>query len=318
MNPIGGYFELELRKGKEYRADAIRLNSGRNAFEYILRAREYKKVYLPYFTCDVMLAPILKLKLEYEFYHINEQLEPIFEFNKINTDEAFLYTNYFGIKNLEATILSKTCPNLIIDNSQAFFENPIAGIDTFYSPRKFFGVPDGAYLYTDKLLQIELFRDKSLTRFSHLIKRIDDGAEAGYSDFKTNDDTIKGQSIKLMSSLTQALLSNIDYEDIIKIRKQNFRLLEEYLQMSNKLNLPVDRDFVPMVFPYLTANGKSIRQKLIQTGIFVATYWPNIFKWCRSKDIEFQLSKGIVPLPIDQRYGIEEMKKIINLVLCLK
>ena len=36
MNPIGGYFELELRKGEEYHKEAIRLNSGRNAFEYVL------------------------------------------------------------------------------------------------------------------------------------------------------------------------------------------------------------------------------------------------------------------------------------------
>jgi hypothetical protein len=34
MQPIGGYFELELRKGKEYHTDAIRLNTGRNALEY--------------------------------------------------------------------------------------------------------------------------------------------------------------------------------------------------------------------------------------------------------------------------------------------
>jgi hypothetical protein len=32
---IGGYFELELSRGEEYHSDAIRLNTGRNAFEYI-------------------------------------------------------------------------------------------------------------------------------------------------------------------------------------------------------------------------------------------------------------------------------------------
>lgn len=312
MIPIGGYFELELRKGNEYHNDAIRLNSGRNAFEYILRAREYKKVYLPYFTCDVMLEPILKLKLKYEFYHINEQLEPIFDFNKIGVDETFLYTNYFGIKGLQVIKISKNCPNLIIDNSQAFFEKPLAGIDTFYSPRKFLGVPDGAYLYTDKILQTELSRDKSQMRFSHLTKRIEDGPEAGYLDFKANDDTIKGQSIKLMSSLTQALLCNIDYDNVIKIRKQNFRLLYEHLQKSNKLHLQIDQDFVPMVFPYLAAKGKSVKQKLIQKEVFVATYWPNVFEWCDKSKIDYKIAEKIVPIPLDQRYGEKEMEFIIS------
>lgn len=317
MNPIGGYFELELRKGKEYHTDAIRLNSGRNAFEYILRAREYKKVYLPYFTCDVMLEPILKLKLKYEFYHINEQLEPIFDFNKIGEDETFLYTNYFGIKSLEVTKISKTCPNLIIDNSQAFFEKPLAGIDTFYSPRKFLGVPDGSYLYTDKYLQIELVRDKSFTRFSHLIKRIEEGAEIAYGDFKANDESIKGQSIKLMSSLTQALLCNVDYNNVIEVRKRNFLFINENLKNINKLKLPDLLDFVPMVFPFWT-DKVALRNLLIQNKIFIAQYWPNVLKWLNNDTIEYNLVTNVVHLPLDQRCHFNELEKIMKLISYVK
>lgn len=312
MNPIGGYFELELRKGEEYHKDAIRLNSGRNAFEYILRTKGYKKVYLPYYTCDVMLVPINTLNLEVEFYHINEQFEPIFNFNRIGKDETFVYTNYFGIKGQLTEKLSTICSNLIIDNSQAFFEKPIEGIDTFYSPRKFFGVPDGAYLYTDKLLQSELEQDTSVNRFSHLIKRIDEGAEEGYSVFKANDNLLTGQPIKLMSALTQALLCNIDYDNVIKIRKQNFQLIEENLQTSNKLHLPVDHCFVPMFFPFLTAKGKRLKKMLIQKGIFVATYWPNVFEWCDKNQIDYMLAEEIVPIPVDQRYEEKEMEYIIS------
>ncbi len=62
---------------------------------------------------------------------------------------GFLCTNYFGIKDEFITSLSKQVSNLIVDNAQSFFSNPIENIDTFYSPRKFFGVSDGAYLYCD-------------------------------------------------------------------------------------------------------------------------------------------------------------------------
>ena len=65
MKAIGGYFELELQKNEEYHKDALSLNTGRNALEYILKANAYKKIYIPYFTCDVLLQPILKLKLKY-------------------------------------------------------------------------------------------------------------------------------------------------------------------------------------------------------------------------------------------------------------
>ena len=76
MNPIGGYFGLELNNSEHYHNDALRLNTARNCFEYVLRARQYKKVYIPYYTCEVMLEPINKLGLQYEFYQINELLEP--------------------------------------------------------------------------------------------------------------------------------------------------------------------------------------------------------------------------------------------------
>ena len=83
MNAIGGYFELELRKGEHYHKNAIRLNTARNCFEYVLRSRSYDKVYIPYYTCEVMLEPIQKLGIDYEFYHINELLEPT-AFLKLN------------------------------------------------------------------------------------------------------------------------------------------------------------------------------------------------------------------------------------------
>lgn len=314
MNPIGGYFELELRKEEEYHKDAIRLNSGRNAFEYILRAREYKKVYVPYYTCDVLLETINNLKLDYEFYHINEKLEPLIDFKRIGKDEAFLFTNYFGINGKKVKELSKSTPNLIIDNSQAFFENPIAGIDTFYSPRKFFGIPDGAYLFTDKKLNETIGQDISFERFSHLLKRLDLEAEAAYSDFKRNDDLLKGQEIKEMSKLTKSLLCNIDYEYSKKKRLENFLILHKQLSKYNKLNLKLDVGFVPMVYPFLT-DRDNLKQYLIRNKIYVATYWPNILEWCKADTVEYNLVNNLIPLPIDQRYGIEEMKKITELIL---
>ena len=54
VNSIGGYFELELRNGRLYHNNAIALNLGRNALEYILLANQYEKVYVPLFTCEVV------------------------------------------------------------------------------------------------------------------------------------------------------------------------------------------------------------------------------------------------------------------------
>ena len=99
-NAIGGYFGLEVSKSRSYHPETISLNTARNALEYVLRARRYTKVYIPYFTCDVILEPLNKLKISYEFYDIDNNLEPIFNYSDIGPDEGFLITDYFGIKTV--------------------------------------------------------------------------------------------------------------------------------------------------------------------------------------------------------------------------
>lgn len=313
MKAIGGYFELELPKGEHYHKNAIRLNTARNCFEYVLRARGYAKVFIPYYTCEVMLEPIQKLGLDYEFYHINEQLEPK-GLPNLRENEAFLYTNYFGLKqSCVKRLATEYGSHLIVDNAQAFYAEPVAGVDTFYSARKFFGLSDGAYLYTDKPLHQDFEQDCSFNRMSHLLKRVDLGAEAGYQDFRVNDDALIGQDIKTMSKLTEALLAGIDYENAKQSRRSNYLLLDKGLSHSNLIHLELDEAAVPMVYPYLT-NDKDLKKRLISEKVFVATYWPNVFEWCGEGDLEYSLAQNTCYLPIDQRYNDNGMHRIIETI----
>jgi hypothetical protein len=313
---IGGYFELELRKGKDYHIKALKLNTGRNAFEYILKSKAYRKVYLPYFTCDVMLEPIRKLGLENEFYHINEQFEPVFDYSKVAPDETFVYTNYFGLFDHIITKLVDKCPNLIIDNAQSFFSKPINGIDTFYSARKFFGVPDGAYLFIYNS-NYDLIRNcsvnKSSDRFEHLLKRIEMGAEEGYRAFKNNSKSFVGEPIKKMSLIAQRLLENIDYQFVVNQRKSNFQFLNNQLKEENQLSPFLNDNSVPMVYPFWSKK-RNLRNKLIENKVYVATYWPNVLKWCTKQMPEYHFVNNILPLPIDHRYGEKEMKFLIGII----
>lgn len=310
MQPIGGYFSLELPLHEEYHKNAIRLNTGRNCLEYILRSRKYRKVYIPYYTCDVVLEPFHKLNVEYEFYHIDINLEIPDQISLLD-DEALLYTNYYGLKQHYIEKLAENFgQQLIVDSTQAFYARPIKGIDTFYTCRKFFGVPDGAYLYTDKPLDIELAQDISWERMSFLTKRWDLGAEAGYADFRDQSEQLIGQPIKRMSNLTQRMMESIDYEAAAKQRRKNFCHLHDALNASNQLHFSID-DEVPMVYPYLN-DDTSLKQRLIKNRIYVATYWPNVMAWCNHNSLEFILSDRTVFLPLDQRYGEEEMNHIVR------
>ena len=217
MNAIGGYFSLELHRNDGFpHSDGLLLNTGHNALEYIIKVLgDVKLLYIPYYTCDVILVPLEKLKIAYTFYNINERFElskPI----KLTNGEYILYTNYFGLKNDYCkTLVTRYGQNIIIDNAQAYFTEPIDCAGTIYSPRKFVGVPDGGIAYCTKQ-NISLLKetDISYNRCSHLLKRLDIGASGGYEDFHKNDEGLAMQPMKRMSPLTKSLLSCINYKEV--------------------------------------------------------------------------------------------------------
>jgi len=312
VEAIGGYFELELAKGSFPHADAILLNSGRSCIEYVLRANDVRHVYVPNYTCDVVLQPLDRLGIAFSFYAINEQLE-LSELIELRHGELLIVNNYFGIKDEYCRRLAEIYGRqLAIDCSQAFFADPPAGSHCFYTPRKFFGVPDGGCLYTDERLDLVLETDHSYSRSIHLLKRIDLGAEMAYAEFRKNDASLNGEAMKWLSPLTRRLLGAIDYSEALRRRRSNFALLNDHLGVNNRLRTSTD-NACPMVFPLVT-DDPDLRQRLIQNRIFVPLYWPNVLNWCEPRETAYHVATHLLPLPIDQRYGPEHMARILEIL----
>lgn len=319
MRAIGGYFGLELGKvTPSYRFFNVpALNSGRNALEFILRNINPKplRLYLPYYTCEVVLEPLKRLDIPFEFYHINELLE-IEKLPDLKENEYIIVNNYFGIKDSYIDrLFFQLRDKMIVDDAQAFYHKSQEGMKVFYSPRKFVGVADGGFACIHGQNKIELEQDYSTDRSKHLLSRIDSGAEAGFEQFKIDDASLDSAPLRKMSFLTKRILESIDYDDIKSRRKLNFEYLHSALADCNKLKIPMSSSFeCPMVYPYLTDNGNDLKKKLIRNKIFVATYWPNVFKWCDKNSKEYYLAENLIPLPIDQRYGDREMIKVITIL----
>lgn len=320
MQAIGGYFSLELNEGVEYHHDALRLNAGRYALEYILKSRKYTKVYLPYYICDSVLQPFRRMGVGYEFYHINEKLEPTIELHP-NDDEAVLFVNYFGLLNRTLDTLCHTYRNTILDYTQAFYSekgnkanDKSLQCDTFYSCRKYFGVPDGAYLYTDCHLDEPFPQDESYERMTFLTKRIDRSPEEAYADFHANGKQLAMVGMRRMSRLTEAMMKSIDYTAKAQRRIHNFQTIDKVLRGSNHFKWELDNGVVPQVYPYYVEDGARLRQYLIDRKVYCARYWPNVLEWCEKDDWEYQLAFNLVCIPIDQRYGNKEVNQIIEII----
>lgn len=315
MKEIGGYFGLEQLIKKEYYPNLIALNNARNSLLYIVKAKKINKIYIPYFLCDSISKLCNREGIPYEYYSIDEKFLPVFE-KKLNSDEYIYIVNFYGqIDNEQIKSLQEKYGNLIFDNVQAFFQKPIKGIDTIYSCRKFFGVPDGAYLATDKILSEALETDCSKDRMRHILGRFEGNASDYYADFKNNDHSFVDLPLRYMSKLTHNILGAIDYETAITKRNDNYAVLKKALENKNKLNFIVPN--APYAYPFYCENGMTLKKRLAERKIFVATLWPNVLSF--ENTLEKDYAENILPLPCDQRYGEEEMNYLAEEILkCMK
>ena len=174
-------------------------------------------------------------------------------------------------------------------------------------------MPDGGYLYTEKINPALLEQDTSLSRFNHLVGRLDGSATAFYKDFRMASTSLSSEPVKLMSKVTQHILNGIDYVHAKLVRERNFYYLHAYLKQNNLLPLDLDAISGPMVYPFLTDDPK-LRQHLIASKIYVATYWPELKGRVEKTSVESKLAEYLLPLPIDQRYGLEDMHQILKIM----
>ncbi|MBX2905403.1 MAG: hypothetical protein KF744_05155 [Taibaiella sp.] len=307
MKELGGYLELELgNRNSEYHRGLVRLNTGRNALEYILRAHNYKKLYLPHYHCSALITPLERLGLPYELYHIDYN----FEFSDIvvGADEAILYINFFGLKDDYIATLVGKYPNLIVDNAHSFFSPVHSGVDTFYSCRKFFGVPDGAYVAATKHPVMDVQEDTSYARYEHLVGRRDEGATAHYGFYKHIENEFANEPVKLMSRSTQQVMENIDYDSAKARRSANYAHLHKALGNRNRLTLPSES--MGMSYPLLASI--EMLHKLIEQKVYIGVYWPNVIRDMPNDTVEHDLALNLLSLPIDQRYDIADMDEIIK------
>lgn len=321
IDAIGGYFgeeELSEKFNAFIHENGVLLNLGRNAFQYICNSipGPIAKLYIPRYTCPVVWRPIFFSGID--FYRINRDLE-IAEDIQLGENEYIVVNNYFGIKDAYIKQMAKKYGNhLIVDNAQALYAQWIPDTYAFYSPRKFFGVPDGGVAYTAFKSKPEACneQDDSTDRLKHLKLRKEQGAEAGFATYQLNENKLDKLPMRLMSEYTHDVLRGIDYGAAKERRIANYKILHAALGEMNAMPLPsIDSFACPMVYPFIgQGDNEALRKTLRENRIYTATYWPNIGGTISTNSFEEFLSTNIIPLPIDQRYGEDDMLRIIDLI----
>lgn len=315
---IGGYFGLELpRYEGNIERGWLKTNSARSAIKLILKACRPRRVWLPIYICSAVVDTVKELAIELAYYNIDES----FAVNgdvRLNSDELILVINYFGVTQnaVERSIERFGGSKVIVDASQAFFSKHLGGIATVWSPRKFFGLPDGGLAQTDdpRILQPEDRDTSSEGRIDHLIARTYQAPEVAYEDFLRAEQEIASLPLLGMSELTERLLCSIDYKVAKYNRAVNALYLHERLKQHNRLDLKLSEHTFPLCYPFLPKIKTATRADLISKRIFLPSYWPEVENKAAHGSFEWNLTTKGLFLPCDQRYTRPDMERILRIL----
>lgn len=315
----GGYLPLELRRGREYYSDLLpryvtRYNCGRTALYAAIKSFPASRVWLPYFYCPSTRETVEKIDgIAICDYSLNDALLP--DASPWREDDVVVLVNYYGLlgealRQYVAGLRGK--PYIILDNAQAFFSEPILDerVLNLYSCRKFIGVGDGAYLIGPEQKSFDFPRDVSSERCDFLLRSLECGTNSAYAQSAYNEQAL-GKERRQMSLLTQRVLMATDYEYIKQRRRENAAFVQQYMAPVQRLRLPLG-DAVPYCYPLLL--DQDIREWLIRERIYVPTLWKELICGTFSGTLEYRLSKYTVCMPVDQRYGTDNMKTICDII----
>lgn len=317
---IGSFLELQLPKGRELynqSKNIARLNTGRMAIWHAFRVTGCRRIWIPIYQCDTVRDTFVEKGIEVCYYHIDENFTPTDI--RATDEDAVLLVNYYGImSHVRMSELASNYNHPIIDCAQAFFCAPVENALTVYSCRKFVGTPDGAYVIgkdADKFTD-EYPQGYSSGTAEFLFTRIEYGCEGkGYEARSRNEQRIDQEDCMQMSKLTRTLMDAEDYETNQKKRKENFAYVHGLLGSINRIN-PVthmDTDTVPMVYPLVVEDDDLLRV-LLEAKHFQGHWWSYICNEQPTDTFEHWLSRYMIPITIDQRYGKEELDYLVRII----
>lgn len=313
MREIGGYIELDTYHLPMLHEESIALNCGRNALAYIINSKKIQKIKLPYLICSSIPETCKRESISFGFYHIREDFFPE-ESLSLESDEWLYLINYYGqLDNEQIDRFVQKYERVIVDQAHSYFQPPVPGIDTIYTCRKYFGVADGAFLYTETKIDHQLLQDESFDRMRFLLGRYERSASEFYPEYVDNNHSFSNEPIKIMSKLTRNLLHGIDYTKVQNTRERNYQYLQSSLSAANMLHLQSYPG--TFMYPFMVDNGKPVRKALQEKRIYIPLLWPETLDITDPTNVEYQLASNILPLPIDQRYGEKEMEYLAESVM---
>lgn len=313
---IGSEFHrmpVEFGRGLTYPRQGSLVFSGRTAIESVLKKiPDARSVLIPSYCCDSMIVPFRDAGIEVKHYSVSWA-----DGLKIELDgsaDILLWCNYFGYRN--------EMPNfdglVIEDITHSFLsEKQCHECSDFLvaSLRKWGPVLCGGYCsvnVTGSTPSEKFIEEKSsaMNLKAEYLQDLDESKKPKFLQMFTESnewlaDNYSGRSI---DSWSKEYLLHVDVEKQRNVRRQNAHILHERMKGKICFLFPEEDMDCPLFVPVLLKNRDEVRRHLTKNKIYCPVHWPKP-EGADSNIYDMELS-----LVCDQRYGINDMERIVSVL----
>lgn len=346
LNPNDVFEERPLGTPAQFNSegnDYTWLSTGRSAIQFVINTIEginpkIKKVaVLPSFTCDTVFEPFLKSGYEVYYYPVERDLrttsDAILETVIKHDASVVLFHRYFGFDTLDGQV-DRMCEALrelgkytIEDCTQCLYSD-ISRADSDYtvgSIRKWTGTPDGGFAvcrkgaFSEKPQRpdsdLEEAKIKaSYAKYHYLFEHKGDKGEM-LAMYRAAEDILDNQeNIYSISEMSAKVQANLNVNELKSKRRANFELLSNNLKQFVIPVFTIDYNEVPLYFPVLVDDRGALQKHLVTNAIYAPVVWPKDDKQPRQCDEAENAYEHLLCIPIDQRYGTDDMERIVEVI----
>ena len=355
IREIGSIFPLNdttisgaEKTGKPFPDDRLYFSLCREALRAIADSLSdsNKNVLLPAYTCQTVITPFEEAGWKCNYFSIHKNLRIDLQSLASQVSQyrpaVIVVHPFFGMEldEREESMLQQITAQgvrIILDLTQCLFSTKRYPFVTFTvgSFRKWFPIPDGGFLerntytaiisqpqnenveFTEKELAAMYLRDQYFhigeQRTKDISIRLSKAADI------LADNNIQPHK---MSAIAYNLLLQEDFERNRQQRYDNYTFLYNNISDDDKLE-KVCKDLsmvttAPLYFTIYVENRSALQRKLAQHAIYAPVIWPVEDERVLINNEVRYIYDHLLAIPIDQRYHVEDMRRVVGVINDLK
>lgn len=311
-----------------------------------------KKCLMPAYMCDSVFFPFIQNGWQLCFYHVDKSMkangEELRRMIEVEKPGMLFIHAYYGVdtwSELRLMLRDYQKSGLVImeDVTQSYYLPIESKADYIVgSLRKWYAVPDGGFVTTNKTIHVEYMVEDdfvSKTRLQMLIQKwnylqerysCESPEKACLDKLQEEKENYLAVNRKMeayldeeeiipyMSETSRKILGEVEEVQCRRQRNENYCILSEGLQNRKSLTLVYPacvKTEAPLYLPVYMDERDSLQNYLRERDIYVPVLWP-----VGKENLDFitedekYIFEHLAAIPLDQRYGKEEMQRIVEVI----